>query len=366
MIQNGEKNVRNDQLYGAIEFLVLNLDQIEQDLKHLDITIKCLKENIQKIDSELSLLINSNDSNAELFSPTKKTQKNKELEILSEEKKNEEEELESSELMVTSLKARKNNLSNCINCLHDLEDIYNQYQLKHETNVYNECNRDNNGSLLGIKVLETQENERKRIARDLHDSTAQNMTNIMHKTELCTRLVDIDPIRAKLELQTMVQTIKSTINDMRNIIYDLRPMSIDDLGLIPTIERYIKAYSKEVDIELKVNSETKNVLPVINQTLFRIVQEAINNSIKHGKAKKITIELNYEEEFIFLTVCDNGIGFKQESGIEVGSNILSGFGLSIMKERVLLLTGEINIESNDKNGTKIFVKVPLRIHKEDY
>ena len=82
-----------------------------------------------------------------------------------------------------------------------------------------------NEDVNGLKLLETQEIERKRIARELHDSTVQNLTNLVHKTELCTKLVDLDPIRAKLELQTMINTIKTTINDMRNIIYDLRPMS---------------------------------------------------------------------------------------------------------------------------------------------
>jgi two-component system sensor histidine kinase DegS len=159
----------------------------------------------------------------------------------------------------------------------------------------------------------------------------------------------------------MIQTIKSTISDMRNIIYNLRPMSIDDLGLVATIDKYIDEVNQnnEVDISLIVNNEIKYVSNVINITLFRIVQEASNNAINHGKATKVVIKLDYNDKFIVLTINDNGIGFIKESLRKLKTNMTSGFGLSIMKERVLLLSGEINIESNDSNGAKIVVRVPL-------
>lgn len=221
-----------------------------------------------------------------------------------------------------------------------------------------------NEDVNGLKLLETQEIERKRIARELHDSTVQNLTNLVHKTELCTKLVDLDPIRAKLELQTMINTIKTTINDMRNIIYDLRPMSLEDLGLVITVKRYIKQFidSTKIKVVLNVENERQINSDIIDLTLFRIIQEACNNAMKHAEATVIYIDLKYKESHIDLVIEDNGCGFEQHVCKEdqyVSNNSLSGFGLPMMKERVGLLSGKLEIVSAINKGTKISVCVPI-------
>lgn len=215
---------------------------------------------------------------------------------------------------------------------------------------------------LGLNILDSQEQDRQRIARDLHDTTVQNLTVLVHKIELCSRLVDLDPVRARLELMTMSSTVKSTINEMREIIYNLRPMSLEDLGLIATVELFIKQLklSHDIKINFKHNSEYKNVLPVINLALFRVVQEACHNVIKHAEATKIEIQIFYENNSIYLSIADNGIGFdlnnaKCNSGISK-----SGYGLSIMRERVFLLSGSLEVQSEIKKGTNIIINVPLK------
>lgn len=228
----------------------------------------------------------------------------------------------------------------------------------------NKLNGGLNEDVNGLKLLETQEIERKRIARELHDSTVQNLTNLVHKTELCTKLVDLDPIRAKLELQTMINTIKTTINDMRNIIYDLRPMSLEDLGLVITVKRYIKQFidSTKIKVVLNVENERQINSDIIDLTLFRIIQEACNNAMKHAGATVIYIDLKYKESNIDLVIEDNGCGFEQHVCKEdqyVSNNSLSGFGLPMMKERVGLLSGKLEIVSAINKGTKISVCVPI-------
>lgn len=228
----------------------------------------------------------------------------------------------------------------------------------------NKLNGGLNEEVNGLKLLEIQEIERKRIARELHDSTVQNLTNLVHKTELCTKLVDLDPIRAKLELQTMINTIKTTINDMRNIIYDLRPMSLEDLGLVITVKRYIKQFidSTKIKIVLNVENERQINSDIIDLTLFRIIQEACNNAMKHARATVIYIDLKYKENSIELIIEDNGCGFEQHICKEeqyVSNNSLSGFGLPMMKERVGLLSGKLEIVSAINKGTKISVCVPI-------
>lgn len=250
-----------------------------------------------------------------------------------------------------------------------LENIITQkYKSNTNMNAYSVKNNEGKHEFdKGLQILKTQELERKRIARDLHDSTVQNLTSLIHKTELCSKYVDIDGIRTKLELEIMKKTIRSTINDMREIIFDLRPMSLDDLGLIPTVERYTEQIMQNNDIKIHFTymNDINNVYSIINTTLFRIIQEACNNVLKHAKASNIKINLTYNDSGINLYVEDDGIGFEVTDQIEETCVTNSSFGLSIMKERVYLLSGQIHIESKANQGTQIFISVPVNSYMEE-
>lgn len=214
-----------------------------------------------------------------------------------------------------------------------------------------------------LKLLETQENERKRIARDLHDSSVQSLTNLIHRIELCTKLLEIDPIRCRLELMSMSKITKDIINEMRGMIYNLRPMSFDDIGLDVTIEREVDRLKAISDIRMILKKEGKSykTKPVIGITLLRIVQEACNNALKYSNASTIEIKIIYGKDAIAISIVDDGIGFEMVDKKINNSN--TGFGLSIMKERIYLLSGEIKITSSPGKGTGIFVRVP--INEED-
>lgn len=218
-----------------------------------------------------------------------------------------------------------------------------------------------------LSILEAQEIERQRIARDLHDTTVQNLTSLVHKSELCAKLIDIDTIRAKLELNTMSNTLKSIINDMRGIIYNLKPMTLDDLGLTVTVQRYANRIMDLNNIQVKVqaNGETKDILPIVKLTLFRIIQEACNNVIKHANATLINIDICYEEHKIKVIIKDNGSGFHIEKSQPITMEHLSSFGLSIMRERTSILSGTLEIQSEKGKGTIVTVSVPLTNHEEE-
>lgn len=212
----------------------------------------------------------------------------------------------------------------------------------------------------GINILELQEQDRKRIARDLHDSIVQNLTSLIHKCELCFRLVDMDPVRTKLELSTMSNTLKAVINEIREIIYNLKPMSLNDLGLITTVERYANQLmiDHDISVNVKYNKEIQ-ILPVIKLSVFRIIQEACSNAIKHSDAKNIDINISYGEKSMTVTVSDNGKGFDTDSKKTCVAPDYSGYGLSIMKERVYLLSGTMNIQSTINKGTVVTITVPI-------
>lgn len=218
----------------------------------------------------------------------------------------------------------------------------------------------------GISILETQEKERKRIAREFHASTVQSLNNIVDKTEYCSKIIEKDPVQVKLELINMMNLVRNTIDEMHRSIYDLRPITIDDLGLVPTVQRFINQ-SKEkhemIDFQIHVKQEKKDVelSSIVALTIFRIIQEACNNIFKHANAKQVTIDINYDKEDIEVLIEDDGIGFTPDMFLKNGN---SGFGLSMMKERAQLLGGIFSIESEENVGTILSVRIPYVVIKD--
>ena len=217
-----------------------------------------------------------------------------------------------------------------------------------------------------LKLLETQENERQRISRELHDSTVQNLTSLVHKSELCSKLVDTDPIRCRLELVNLNRSLREVINSTREMIYDLRPMSFDDIGLDVTIQDWLQKleHNFSVNISFTIEGNMFVVSPVVEITILRVIQEGCNNAIRHGKADLIHVKLIYNLDTITIQIQDNGCGFELEELPRTSREDHSGFGLSMMKERVYLLSGTIDIVSHRGEGTIIIAKIPVKNKEE--
>jgi two-component system sensor histidine kinase DegS len=215
--------------------------------------------------------------------------------------------------------------------------------------------------LLGMRIIKAQEEERKRIAREIHDGPAQSMSNVVLKAEICERLVDSDPEKVKDELKLLKAVVRYTLQDVRKIIYNLRPMSLDDLGLIPTLQRYIASFREEYQTQVifKTRGDCNQLKPVVALTVFRLVQEAVNNINKHANAQKVLINLELLDNVLKLHIADDGIGFDINTLKENSENINGGFGLISMKERVELLNGEFQIDSAVSKGTRLYITVPL-------
>ncbi len=213
---------------------------------------------------------------------------------------------------------------------------------------------------MGMKIIKAQELERQRVSREIHDGPAQTMANIVLKAELCDRLIDIDKERAKQELQLLKEIVRDSLKDIRKIIYDLMPMSLDDLGLIPTIQRLVLNFENDtkanVDLSVNENKEVKE--SIIQLTIFRIIQEALNNIKKYAKAENISIKLDMGDENIYLKILDDGVGFNVDEKVN-SKDDKNGFGLYNIRERVDLLKGKIDINSEKGKGTKIRVVIPI-------
>ncbi|SKC64053.1 sensor histidine kinase [Maledivibacter halophilus] len=220
---------------------------------------------------------------------------------------------------------------------------------------------------LGIKIIKAQEEERQRVSKEIHDGPAQTMANIVLKAELCDKLLDMDKERAKNELRLLKEIVRNSLKDIRKIIYDLMPMSLDDLGLIPTIQRLVINFKKEtnVKVDFVVNGESHIKESIIQLTIFRIIQEALNNIKKHAKANIVLIKLDIGMDKIYIKIVDDGIGFDVNEKVN-SLDDKNGFGLYSIKERVDLLRGKIDIESKKDKGTKINVSIPLCEEEEQY
>lgn len=214
---------------------------------------------------------------------------------------------------------------------------------------------------LGIKIIEAQEEERHRLSRDIHDGPAQSLASIAIRAELSERLLEKEPSKAKDELKDLKIVVKDTLKEIRKIIYDLRPMSLDDLGLEPTIERHVYSFMEDtgINVELKVIGNINKLDSALEIAIFRIIQEGLNNVYKHSKASNVNIMIENTEKRINMTISDNGIGFNIEDGIKMVDITTGGYGLISMRERVEMLGGEITIRSSRGNGTRIFLYIPL-------
>ncbi|HKM16953.1 MAG: histidine kinase [Firmicutes bacterium] len=214
---------------------------------------------------------------------------------------------------------------------------------------------------LGQRIIKMQEDERKRVAREIHDGPAQDLANVVLKAEICERLFDVDRMdELRLELQELKSTVKFSLDEIRKIIHNLRPMVLDDLGLVPAVKRLIEEVQEQsgLEIGLSVLGPESRLDPAVEIALFRIVQEAINNSRKHANASLVQVKLEFLPEKVSAVVEDNGVGFDKDT---LNQRLAGGdhFGLYGMRERIELLGGTFRIRSKKGSGTRVSVTIRL-------
>jgi two-component system sensor histidine kinase DegS len=209
---------------------------------------------------------------------------------------------------------------------------------------------------LSIKIVEAQENEKKRISRDIHDGPAQSLANVIFKAEYASKMIDASPVKAKREIAELQEDVRVTLKDIRKIIYDLMPMSLDDLGLVPTIKKLINNIMDTTNIHIDFNVMQSSVIDnqLTNLMVFRVIQEAFNNIVKHSNCKKASIDLYISDLEVTLTISDDGVGF------DVDKTTLNpmGFGLYNMKERIEIINGTLELVSGHLQGTTIKIRIP--------
>jgi two-component system sensor histidine kinase DegS len=293
------------------------------------------KARIDEIDRQLESEGAEDDAEERIFSPHKESKKSigrATSEALSREKEKREEE---NQAILKELEVLEGHIGN-------LQEVITNGPYHHR-----------------FAFLDMQEMERQRIARDLHDMSLQSLTHLIHSIELSSMFIDSDPQRAKLEMKSVAQRVRAVINEMRNIIYDLRPMEFDDLGFREAIENMVDKMQKETGaiLNLYMTDDITTGNNLIFTNIYRIVRECLSNAIRHSVAREINISISEKDDFFTIEVADNGIGLKDED--------MSGkdrhFGLQILEERVQILRGTLQIRTinGSETGTVVAIKIPV-------
>lgn len=214
----------------------------------------------------------------------------------------------------------------------------------------------------GLRVIEAQEEERKRISREIHDGPAQMLANMLLRSDLVEKIYHENGMEEAIaEMRTLKELVRDSLKEVRRIIYDLRPMALDDLGLIPTLKKYlstIENYKGSPVITYRHLGEERRLPTNYEIALFRLIQETVQNALKHAKATEIQVKSELRKNSFIATVKDNGTGFDVRS-IREGA-----FGIVGMRERVSLLNGEISIHSKRGAGTLVIIQIPMQLDLE--
>jgi two-component system, NarL family, sensor histidine kinase DegS len=210
------------------------------------------------------------------------------------------------------------------------------------------------------QVFQIIEEERMRIARDMHDGPAQSMANLVLQAEILERLIQRDPAQVVKELADFKDGVRAVLEDTRRLIFDLRPMTLDDLGLVPTLRKFVKDYGDKakVNAQLRVMGEEVRLPGSYEPSIFRIIQEALNNARKHAKASNVEVLINFQEDTVTAVVRDDGVGM-DVAAIEARIDGSKNLGLISMRERADLEKGTLEIRSELGKGTEVRAGFPL-------
>ncbi|MEW6708917.1 MAG: sensor histidine kinase [Candidatus Riflebacteria bacterium] len=221
--------------------------------------------------------------------------------------------------------------------------------------AYNSSDNTANGIILA------QEEERRRISREIHDGPAQTLASLTMKIDYCLEQPGVNDNLAG-ELRELKDSVIRSLKDIRRFIFDLRPMALDDLGLVPTLEQFIAGFKKRTGVPVYVNveGERSSMNAEVELAVFRVIQEACNNAIKHANPASVHIFVKFDDarKRLAVVVKDDGQGF-DVSSVKKNYGLLKKLGLKSMEERVRLAAGEFEIVSDQGGGTIVSFWVPM-------
>ena len=204
-------------------------------------------------------------------------------------------------------------------------------------------------------MVQAQESERQRLSRQMHDGPAQALSNFILQTEIAMRLFDLDQNKAREELENLKVSATNTFRKVRDFIFELRPMMLDDLGLVPTLKRYVDALKEQStqDVRIVVTGSERRLQSYQEVMVFRAIQELLSNANRHSQASTVKAQLDMGAVDIKVNVEDDGKGFDVEKAESEG-----GMGLKVIRDRVEMLGGSMDVDSVIGQGTRVSFYIP--------
>jgi two-component system sensor histidine kinase DegS len=208
-----------------------------------------------------------------------------------------------------------------------------------------------------IQVTTAQEEERRRISRDLHDGLGPSLAAICNRLRACQHIVRTEPEQPEKELEEMARGLRGHVREVRELIHELRPLALDQLGLAKAVEEQVSQFDQQTGIKASFNISGNVALNSFAEvTVFRVVQECLTNVQKHANAKQVDVQFKVTDTGLETTVRDNGNGFdaRKVAGDGAGKSI----GLLSMRERAELLGGSLSVQSSPDRGSEIILFIP--------
>lgn len=307
------------------------LSSLGMEADSIALQLEGYHDQIKNLEREIKDLSNSFSESDALFSPRKDR-------FPSEELKRKKEQLETLKVECKKIEKRYDDVNNNIEIIVDI--------IAHE----NQGNLNKSGLLY-------QEQDRQRIARDLHETAISNLSYLCEKIDSCIKIVEKDPVKVKMDLAMAKNNLVATIDNIRSVVYDLRPADTIIEDFRSEITTFIKQFN--ANNEFQIESDIEDIScndQLVLRTIYLIIKECFQNIRKHAEAYSIHIILQEQIGLYYIYIEDDGKGFNTKI---LNNNSNSHFGLSIMKERVSLLGGNISIISSENAGTKIKILIPI-------
>lgn len=332
-------NVQVEKMNEIISFVNEELNTCEKKVQQLREQIRTLSYDLESIQKACHYMVDSSDHTNTVFmtGDCKKGFEDEEIQFLQKQQK----EVEVSK--------------------HLLEDqlaasVERYDQLKHLRKTCMLKNEDRQDRYSGLTL---QEAERQRIAMDIHDTVIQNLTAMILKNEFVMKIMNSDMHRAKIELKNINEVLKNSISELRDIIFNLRPMSLDDLGFEETFYNLMTKISQrtDMDIEYSYNAGVFDADSVVLINILKIIQELCNNSIKHSGGKHIFVRVSQKEKRLVILEQDDGVGFDYKMKKKMPQN---SFGLSMIRDRIVLFGGTMQVENLTEGGMRFIIEIPVK------
>ncbi|MCK4819039.1 hypothetical protein KA005_24915 [bacterium] len=345
-MEEGEKTT--EQLKETLE------QRIEQSMKKLEVVTKKIKQSQAEVDKLArrnitnSTKIREIKDNTEDFTPV-------DIRDAYDEAMDTQQRLFVMRGQMEKLKGEQVHLQDLILQLQDMTSFLTKTPLLEggETEL--------NAAEVIESVIQAQEAERHRLSSKMHDGPAQALSNFILQAEIAQKLFDMDLDQAREELDLLKANANATFTKVRDFIFELRPMMLDDLGLIPTLRHYFEAYKEqtEQEIQFSASGTERRVDGYLEIMIFRAVQELVSNAARHSDANMVRVHIDTGEDRVVVDVEDDGKGFNSEQALD------GSMGIKVIKDRVEILQGEFNIDTAMGQGTRIGFTIPTGSADQD-